>query len=89
MSAAALIMPLSPAVLPALFGPDERGKAVGMISAASGGMPLGPLVGGLLLGLVLRERRSPRPMLDMSDGRGQGRPWSGSGRAWWSPRVWW
>ncbi|GAA2484903.1 hypothetical protein GCM10023100_29000 [Actinocorallia cavernae] len=27
---AALIMPLSPAVLPALFGPDERGKAVGM-----------------------------------------------------------
>lgn len=47
---AALIMPLSPAVLPALFGPDERGKAVGMISAASAlGMPLGPLVGGRLL----------------------------------------
>ncbi|MEV6289078.1 MFS transporter [Streptomyces sp. NPDC051896] len=48
---AALIMPLSLSVLPALFGPDERGKAVGMISAASAlGMPLGPLVGGWLLG---------------------------------------
>lgn len=47
---AALIMPLSPAVLPALSGPDERGKAAGMISAASAlGMPLGPLVGGRLL----------------------------------------
>ncbi|MEV5877203.1 MFS transporter [Streptomyces sp. NPDC052101] len=47
---AALIMPLSLAVLPAMFGPDERGKAVGMISAASAlGMPLGPLVGGWLL----------------------------------------
>ncbi|MQY35107.1 Antiseptic resistance protein [Streptomyces sp. RB17] len=47
---AALIMPLSLSVLPALFGPDERGKAVGMISAASAlGMPLGPLVGGWLL----------------------------------------
>ncbi|BBC93974.1 hypothetical protein SRO_2798 [Streptomyces rochei] len=33
---AALIMPLSPAVLPALSGPDERGKAVGC-STASGG----------------------------------------------------
>ncbi|MGW1805080.1 MFS transporter [Streptomyces sp. NPDC002078] len=48
---AALIMPLSLSVLPALFGPDERAKAVGMISAASAlGMPLGPLVGGWLLG---------------------------------------
>ncbi|MEV6839362.1 MFS transporter [Streptomyces sp. NPDC051133] len=47
---AALIMPLSLAVLPAMFTPDERGKAVGMISAASAlGMPLGPLVGGFLL----------------------------------------
>ncbi|EST32061.1 MFS transporter [Streptomyces roseochromogenus] len=47
---AALIMPLSLSVLPALFGPDERGKAIGMISAASAlGMPLGPLVGGFLL----------------------------------------
>ncbi|AKJ11113.1 multidrug MFS transporter [Streptomyces incarnatus] len=46
----ALIMPLSLSVLPALFGPDERGKAVAMISAASAlGMPLGPLVGGWLL----------------------------------------
>ncbi|MGW7821338.1 MFS transporter [Streptomyces puniciscabiei] len=46
----ALIMPLSLSVLPALFGPDERGKAVAMISAASAlGLPLGPLVGGWLL----------------------------------------
>ncbi|WP_369391572.1 MFS transporter [Streptomyces sp. CG1] len=46
----ALIMPLALAVLPALFGPEERGKAVGLITAASAlGMPLGPLVGGFLL----------------------------------------
>ncbi|MEU9476234.1 MFS transporter [Streptomyces sp. NPDC048191] len=48
---AALIMPLSLSVLPAMFGPDERGKAVALISTASAlGMPLGPLVGGWLLG---------------------------------------
>jgi EmrB/QacA subfamily drug resistance transporter len=48
---AALIMPLALSVLPSLFGPDERSKAVGLISAASAlGMPLGPIVGGWLLG---------------------------------------
>ncbi|MGP8299428.1 DHA2 family efflux MFS transporter permease subunit [Streptomyces inhibens] len=47
---AALIMPLAMSVLPSLFGPDERPKAVGAISAASAlGLPLGPLIGGWLL----------------------------------------
>ncbi|MEV0275558.1 MFS transporter [Streptomyces sp. NPDC050610] len=47
---AALIMPLAMSVLPSLFGPDERAKAVGAISAASAlGLPLGPIIGGWLL----------------------------------------
>ncbi|MFE0174479.1 MFS transporter [Streptomyces sp. NPDC059002] len=47
---AALVMPLAMAVLPALFGPGERTKAVGIVSAASAlGAPLGPIVGGWLL----------------------------------------
>ncbi|MBB5938236.1 MFS transporter [Streptomyces zagrosensis] len=47
---AALIMPLAISVVPSLFGPDERAKAVGAISAASAiGMPLGPIIGGWLL----------------------------------------
>jgi MFS family permease len=47
---AALVMPLAMAVLPSLFGPDERTKAVGDVSAASAlGLPLGPLIGGWLL----------------------------------------
>ncbi|MCN9243902.1 MFS transporter [Streptomyces sp. RY43-2] len=47
---AALVMPLALAVLPSLFAPDERTKAVGAVSAASAlGMPLGPIVGGWLL----------------------------------------
>ncbi|POX59862.1 MFS transporter [Streptomyces sp. Ru62] len=47
---AALIMPLALSVLPSLFGPGERTKAVGLISAASAlGMPLGPIIGGWLL----------------------------------------
>ncbi|WP_030859840.1 MFS transporter [Streptomyces sp. NRRL S-37] len=46
----ALVMPLALSVLPSLFGPDERAKAVGAISAASAlGMPLGPVIGGWLL----------------------------------------
>ncbi|ATL30132.1 MFS transporter [Streptomyces formicae] len=46
----ALVMPLALAVLPALFAPGERTKAVGIVSAASAlGAPLGPLVGGWLL----------------------------------------
>ncbi|MFF7334657.1 DHA2 family efflux MFS transporter permease subunit [Streptomyces sp. NPDC008150] len=47
---AALVMPLAMSVLPSLFGPSERSKAVGIISAASAlGMPLGPIIGGWLL----------------------------------------
>ncbi|MEV5316518.1 MFS transporter [Streptomyces sp. NPDC052687] len=46
----ALITPLSLSVLPSLFGPGERTRAVGVISAASAlGMPLGPVIGGWLL----------------------------------------
>ncbi|MGW1071445.1 MFS transporter [Streptomyces sp. NPDC002537] len=46
----ALIMPLALSVLPALFPPEERTKAVGIVSAASAlGMPLGPILGGWLL----------------------------------------
>ncbi|MGR6972384.1 MFS transporter [Streptomyces cynarae] len=46
----ALIMPLALSVLPSLFQPDERTKAVGIISAASAlGLPLGPIIGGWLL----------------------------------------
>ncbi|MFF4184725.1 MFS transporter [Streptomyces sp. NPDC001691] len=46
----ALVMPLALAVLPSLFAPDERGKAVGIVTAASAlGLPLGPIVGGFLL----------------------------------------
>ncbi|MGW3287392.1 MFS transporter [Streptomyces sp. NPDC001002] len=46
----ALVTPLAMSVLPSLFGPDERTKAVGIISAASAlGMPLGPIIGGWLL----------------------------------------
>jgi EmrB/QacA subfamily drug resistance transporter len=46
----ALVMPLAMAVLPSLFGPDERTKAVGAVSAASAlGLPLGPIIGGWLL----------------------------------------
>ena len=46
----ALVMPLALSVLPSLFPPTERTKAVGIISAASAlGMPLGPIIGGWLL----------------------------------------
>jgi EmrB/QacA subfamily drug resistance transporter len=46
----ALVMPLAMAVLPALFAPGERTKAVGMVSAAAAlGAPLGPILGGWLL----------------------------------------
>jgi EmrB/QacA subfamily drug resistance transporter len=46
----ALVMPLALSVLPSLFPPTERTKAVGVISAASAlGMPLGPIIGGWLL----------------------------------------
>ncbi|MEU6663518.1 DHA2 family efflux MFS transporter permease subunit [Streptomyces sp. NPDC046821] len=47
---AALVLPLALSVLPSLFAPGERTKAVGVISAASAlGLPLGPILGGWLL----------------------------------------
>jgi EmrB/QacA subfamily drug resistance transporter len=47
---AALVMPLAMSVLPSLFGPQERTRAVGIVSAASAlGLPLGPIIGGFLL----------------------------------------
>ncbi|WP_406399990.1 DHA2 family efflux MFS transporter permease subunit [Streptomyces sp. NBC_00879] len=47
----ALIMPLALAVLPSLFAtPQDRTRAVGIVSAASAlGLPLGPILGGWLL----------------------------------------
>ncbi|WP_225098707.1 MFS transporter [Streptomyces sp. CoH27] len=46
----ALVTPLALSVLPSLFDPDERAKAIGIISAASAlGLPLGPIIGGWLL----------------------------------------
>jgi MFS family permease len=48
---AAVIMTVPLAVLPSLFAPDERPKAVATITVALGlGLPLGPIVGGWLLG---------------------------------------
>ncbi|MFE7762041.1 DHA2 family efflux MFS transporter permease subunit [Streptomyces sp. NPDC057438] len=47
---AALVTPLALSVLPSLFAPDERAKAVGIVSAGSTlGLPLGPIIGGWLL----------------------------------------
>ncbi|WLW52580.1 DHA2 family efflux MFS transporter permease subunit [Streptomyces sp. YU58] len=47
---AALVTPLALSVLPTLFAPEERTKAVGIASAASAlGLPLGPILGGWLL----------------------------------------
>jgi MFS transporter, DHA2 family, multidrug resistance protein len=47
---AAVILPLSLAVLPVLFRPEERQKAIAVVmSAVFLGYPLGPLLGGWLL----------------------------------------
>ncbi|WP_433892087.1 MFS transporter [Streptomyces sp. CA-111067] len=47
---AAFIMPLALSVVPSLFGPKERSKAVAAITTALAlGMPLGPIIGGTLL----------------------------------------
>ncbi|GAA3137102.1 DHA2 family efflux MFS transporter permease subunit [Streptomyces echinatus] len=47
---AALVTPLALSVLPSLFGPDERTRAVSIISTVSAlGLPLGPVIGGWLL----------------------------------------
>jgi EmrB/QacA subfamily drug resistance transporter len=49
-SGAAVIMPLSTSMLPVLFPPAERGRAIAAFTAAMAlGLPLGPIVGGYLL----------------------------------------
>src|SRR5256714_9475560 len=46
---AAILMPITLAVLPVLFTDEDRGKAVAILTAGIGlGIPLGPLVGGYL-----------------------------------------
>ncbi|WP_042412488.1 MFS transporter [Streptacidiphilus anmyonensis] len=46
----ALIMPLGIAILPSLFTPAERPRAIAVMTAGMAvGMPLGPMLGGLLL----------------------------------------
>ncbi|SFF66022.1 drug resistance transporter, EmrB/QacA subfamily [Actinacidiphila alni] len=48
--AAAMIMPLSMAILPRIFGKEELPKAIATWTAATAlGMPVGPVVGGWLL----------------------------------------
>ncbi|MFI0940715.1 MFS transporter [Streptomyces sp. NPDC021020] len=46
----AFVMPLALSVIPGLFGPAERPRAVALASTAVAfGMPLGPIIGGALL----------------------------------------
>ncbi|WTW95324.1 MFS transporter [Streptomycetaceae bacterium NBC_01309] len=46
----ALIMPLSMSILPSLFPAEERSRAISLWAAGMAlGMPLGPILGGLLL----------------------------------------
>ncbi len=48
--AAAVIMPLALAVLPVMFSPEERPRAIGIVGGATFlGYPLGPILGGWLL----------------------------------------
>jgi EmrB/QacA subfamily drug resistance transporter len=48
--AAAVIMPMGLAVLPVLFTPAERPKAIGIVAGATFvGFPVGPILGGWLL----------------------------------------
>lgn len=47
---AAIMLPVAFAVLSALFGPAERGRAVSLLVMGLGvGIPLGPIIGGYLL----------------------------------------
>src|SRR5262249_17670007 len=46
----AIMTPVATAMVPVLFGPKERARAVAVMAAALGlGVPLGPIVGGYLL----------------------------------------
>jgi EmrB/QacA subfamily drug resistance transporter len=46
----AIMTPVAMAVLPVMFSPQERARAVAAVAAAMGlGVPLGPIVGGYLL----------------------------------------
>ncbi|HYK70582.1 MAG TPA: MFS transporter [Streptosporangiaceae bacterium] len=48
--AAAVILPLALAVIPVMFTPDERPRAIGVVGGATFlGYPLGPILGGWLL----------------------------------------
>jgi EmrB/QacA subfamily drug resistance transporter len=47
---AAILTPITLAVLPVLFEPHERGKAIAITTMGMGlGLPLGPIIGGYLL----------------------------------------
>jgi EmrB/QacA subfamily drug resistance transporter len=46
----AILTPLTMAVLPVMFEPHERGKAISLLTMGMGiGLPLGPIIGGYLL----------------------------------------
>ncbi|GAA0737127.1 MFS transporter [Dactylosporangium roseum] len=46
----AILTPISLAILPVLFAPHERGKAIAALTVGAGiGLPLGPIIGGYLL----------------------------------------
>ncbi|WP_073811091.1 MFS transporter [Kitasatospora sp. CB01950] len=48
--AAAFVMPMSMAVIPAIFPPAEQRRATALLSTMTAlGVPLGPIIGGLLL----------------------------------------
>lgn len=45
-----VVMPMTMAIIPTMFGPREQGKAIGVWGGTVAlGMPLGPIVGGLML----------------------------------------
>jgi EmrB/QacA subfamily drug resistance transporter len=47
---AAILTPITLAVLPVMFAPEEQGRAITLLTLGTGlGIPLGPLIGGYLL----------------------------------------